>query len=136
MKQRRRGAIVNISSAAGQAPSPLLATYSASKVYVQFLSEALALEYGPKGISVQCCVPAFVTSKLSKIRKPSITTPTPATFAKSLVAAIGYETVSIPYWAHAIQLYIFGLVPSALSNSFVMNMHKGLRSRALKKKQK
>lgn len=41
----------------------------------------------PAGIDVQCVLPMFVTSKLSKIRKASAFVPNPDTFARSAVCA-------------------------------------------------
>ena len=37
------------------------------------------------GIDFQCVMPMFVTSKLSKIRKPTLFVPSPTTFARSAV---------------------------------------------------
>ena len=43
MLERRRGAIINISSASGLAPSPMLAQYSATKAYADFFTRAIAV---------------------------------------------------------------------------------------------
>jgi 17beta-estradiol 17-dehydrogenase / very-long-chain 3-oxoacyl-CoA reductase len=56
MLKRKRGAIVNISSAAGVSNSPLLAQYGAAKSYVAMFSRALNVELHDKGIHVQVCV--------------------------------------------------------------------------------
>lgn len=89
------------------------------------------VEMAPKGIHVQCQVPLLVATKLAKIRKASLTAPSPVTYAKSGVAAIGYDAVISPYWAHKLQLFVLGIVP--WSENVVFSMHKGLRARALKK---
>jgi len=44
MMEKKRGAIVNIASAAGTQNMPLLAQYSAAKAYVCYLSRGLAVE--------------------------------------------------------------------------------------------
>ena len=46
-----------------------------------------------QGISVQCQVPYFVTTKLAKIRHSSLTVPTPQGYAKAAVKCIGYGGV-------------------------------------------
>ena len=43
----RRGAIIDIGSAAGSTSNPLLTQYSAAQAYVQRFTEGLASEYGP-----------------------------------------------------------------------------------------
>merc|ERR1712093_900663 len=98
MLERKRGAIVNISSAACLVPGPLLAGYSAAKRYVEAFSIALDAEYASKGVRVQVQCPLYVTTKLAKIRNSSLTTPSPDTYAKAAVRAIGYESDISPYW--------------------------------------
>lgn len=84
---------------------------------------------------VQCVSPYFVTSKLSKIRHASVTTPTPEAYARSVVAAIGRGGASIvPYWPHAAQDWAVQHTPDWLLARQLVGMHLGLRSRFLKKK--
>jgi NAD(P)-dependent dehydrogenase (short-subunit alcohol dehydrogenase family) len=52
MRERGRGHIINISSAAGQVGAAGLGAYDASKAAVELLSEALLAEVGPLGIRV------------------------------------------------------------------------------------
>ena len=82
MVERKKGAVINISSFSAAIPAPLLSVYSASKSYVDLLSQGMAKEYSSKGITVQCVLPGYVTSKLSKIRRPSLTVPTPNAFVR------------------------------------------------------
>ncbi|KAH8095338.1 3-oxo-behenoyl-CoA reductase [Aureococcus anophagefferens] len=90
MIARKRGAIVNTSSAAGTQISPLLAGYSAAKGGVVAFSKSLHHELAREGVAVQVQTPLWVTTKLAKIRKATLTVPSPATYAKAAVAAIGY----------------------------------------------
>jgi short chain dehydrogenase len=64
MLEKRKGAIVNMASAAAVAPTALLSGYSGAKGYVLKLSESLNVEYAPKGIHVQCQVPLLVATKV------------------------------------------------------------------------
>ena len=82
MVERKKGAVINISSFLAAFPTPLLSVYSASKSYVDLISQGMAKEYSSKGITVQCVLPGYVTSKLSKIRRPSLTVPTPNAFVR------------------------------------------------------
>ena len=82
MVERKKGAVINISSFLAAIPTPLLSVYSASKSYVDLISQGMAKEYSSKGITVQCILPGYVASKMSKIRKPTLTVPTPDVFVK------------------------------------------------------
>jgi short-subunit dehydrogenase len=59
MITRRRGAIINVSSIAGLLPIPGSATYSATKAYLNFFSEALQAELRGTGVKVQALCPGF-----------------------------------------------------------------------------
>jgi len=131
---KNKGAIINISSGAGTCASPLLAEYSAAKGFIQRLSESMAAEYEKDGIFVQCQTPLFVTTKLSKIRKSSIVTPTPEAYAKVGVNALGGPFVFSPYFAHSIQLALLNAVPNVVANKLQLQMHLGLRARGMKKR--
>jgi NAD(P)-dependent dehydrogenase (short-subunit alcohol dehydrogenase family) len=55
-----RGRIVNVSSDAGKKGYPLIASYVASKFGVIGLTEALAAEFGPSGVTVNAVCPSTV----------------------------------------------------------------------------
>jgi 17beta-estradiol 17-dehydrogenase / very-long-chain 3-oxoacyl-CoA reductase len=136
MIKRKRGAIVNISSAAGVSISPLLSQYGASKSYIAMFSKALNAELKSKGIHVQCQVPLYVTTKLAKLRKTSLMVPSTSGYARAAVNAMGTDALVSPYWSHALQFWIMDCVPEWLLTSFVMNMHLDIRKIALKKEAK
>ena len=69
---------------------PLLAEYSAAKSFIEKFTLALNAEYGPKGISVQCQIPFYVSTKLAKMRK-SFSVPTPDEYAKRAVRFVGQK---------------------------------------------
>ncbi|KAK2117612.1 hypothetical protein P7K49_004498, partial [Saguinus oedipus] len=82
---RSKGAILNISSASGSHPVPMMTIYSATKTSVDFFSPCLHEEYRSKGIFVQSVLPYFVATKLAKIRKPTLDKPSSETFVKSAI---------------------------------------------------
>ena len=57
MMERKRGAVVNVSSMSCLMPCPLLSVYAASKSYVDTFTSNLGYEYSGKGITVQCVIP-------------------------------------------------------------------------------
>lgn len=62
--QRSRGCVINLSSASAAYGTPDFATYSASKMFVRGLSEALDIEWQRHGIRVACVSPAFVATPM------------------------------------------------------------------------
>merc|ERR1712054_456335 len=126
MLDRKKGAIVNIGSISGDQPSALLAVYASSKTYVEFLSAALQQEYGSKGIFVQCVIPGFVATSISKMR-PSLTVPKPDVYAKSAVDTIGYDHRTNGFFWHTVLVGVLGLLPKWLLHSQVFKMHLGIR---------
>jgi short-subunit dehydrogenase len=62
-----RAAILNVSSIAGFIPLPNTAVYSASKAYVTSLSEALAIELRPRGISVTALCPGPIATEFHSV---------------------------------------------------------------------
>ena len=53
MKERGKGAIINVSSGSELQPLPLMTVYAATKVYVRSFSEALRAEYSKFGVTIQ-----------------------------------------------------------------------------------
>ena len=66
MADRKKGAIINISSVAGQAGSPGLAPYAASKFAVAGLMRSAALELAPFGVRVVSVLPHATETPMMK----------------------------------------------------------------------
>jgi uncharacterized protein len=58
------GAIVNVASVVGLGPEFGMAVYGATKAFVIYLSQALHLELGPKGVYVQAVLPAATRTEI------------------------------------------------------------------------
>jgi NAD(P)-dependent dehydrogenase (short-subunit alcohol dehydrogenase family) len=58
------GRIVNISSSSAQGGQPYMAVYVSSKAGVIGLTKSLALEFGPKGITVNTIPPGFIDTPM------------------------------------------------------------------------
>ena len=71
MVQRSAGAILNVASLAAFQPLPDMATYAATKAFVQSFSEALHAELAGTGVSCTtlCPVPARPSSARSRARR-------------------------------------------------------------------
>lgn len=73
MKEKRCGAIINLSSVSALLPAPLLATYAATKSFNLTFSSALQSEVSRYGIDVLSVTPNTVVSKMTQgvsTRKP------------------------------------------------------------------
>lgn len=133
MVERKRGYVINVASAASILPTSLLALYSATKADVQYLSRSLDREYASMGVRVQTFIPFFVASKLSKQRPNPPLVPSPDAYARSAVAAIGYEPVTTGWWLHELVMK-FQLTFPWLFGKYSDSVHQGLRARFYKKK--
>jgi uncharacterized protein len=67
MIQRKRGAILNVSSTAGFLPLRKLAVYAATKAYVTSFSEGLRAEVRKQGIAVTALCPGPVATEFSSV---------------------------------------------------------------------
>ena len=143
MVQRRRGLILTMGSFGGLGPTPLLATYSGSKAFLQQWSTALGGELQGTGVDVELVLSYLVTTAMSKIRKTSALIPNPRNFVKAVLGKVGRSGgaqrvayTSTPYWGHALmQWWLENTL--GFYGEFVVGqnrkMHESIRKRALKK---
>ncbi|TRZ04411.1 hypothetical protein DNTS_013281 [Danionella cerebrum] len=107
---------------------------SVCQAFVDFFSQGLDAEYKSKGIIVQSVLPFYVTTKLSKIKRPSLDIPTPERYVKAQLSTVGLESRSNGYLPHAIMGWVTtAVLPANLLNKYIMNMGLSQRSRFLKK---
>ncbi|KAJ3275543.1 hypothetical protein HK104_003892 [Borealophlyctis nickersoniae] len=133
MISRKRGLILNIGSVAGVAPSPLLATYSASKAFLRTWSKALSYEVAEYGIDVEHVKTYFVSTKMSKIRR-SFSVPSPQEYVRGVLASAGCDTDAAPHPFHALLVWALDrVVPEDTISVKMFEMHKAIRKRALRK---
>jgi hypothetical protein len=109
MVERRRGAIINMSSSAGFQPLPYNAGYSAAKAYLLTLSEALHAEVKEHGVTVTVVAPGPVPSGFQEAsdagyfaeRLPKFTFVAPERVARDALTAAERGRISvIPGGAH------------------------------------
>lgn len=143
MQQRKRGLVLTMGSFGGLLPTPLLATYSGSKAFLQQWSTALGSELEPYGVTVELVQAYLITSAMSKVRRTSASIPDPRAFVKSVLGKIGrnggspgYAYSSSPYWSHGLMAWFLTSVAGVM-NKVVLGqnrgMHESIRKRALRK---
>ncbi|XP_059917799.1 very-long-chain 3-oxoacyl-CoA reductase-A [Gadus macrocephalus] len=106
MAERSTGVILNISSASGMYPVPLLTVYSASKAFVDFFSRGLQEEYRRQGIIIQSVLPFFVVTKMTRIKKPTFDKPTPERYVAAELSTVGLQSQTNGYFPHAVMGWI------------------------------
>jgi short-subunit dehydrogenase len=80
MVGRAFGAVLNVGSVAGMFPSPGFATYSATKAYVNLLTEALHAELAGTGVSVTVLCPGPVPTEFQEVAGSAGKNPMPKAF--------------------------------------------------------
>lgn len=94
---QKRGGIVFLSSILAMQGTATQANYAASKAYVQSLSEALAIEWQPSGVSVLCASPGPVaTGFADRAQLGPMDSDGSETVAKEIVEAIGRKSLVVP----------------------------------------
>uniref|UniRef100_A0A023GE40 Putative 17 beta-hydroxysteroid dehydrogenase type 3 n=1 Tax=Amblyomma triste TaxID=251400 RepID=A0A023GE40_AMBTT len=122
MDQRRRGVIINVSSISAMHPLPLLSTYAASKAYTDYLSQGLHAEYKDRGIYIQSVMPAYVSTKMSKIRKATYMVPTATTYVREALNTVGIEHATYGYGPHKFRALVQRKLMECLPHSVFMNI--------------
>ena len=128
-----KGCIINLGSFSGLCPSPLLSVYSGSKVFLQYLSDCIAIE---EKIDVYHLDTYFVSTKMSKMRA-TLFCPTADAFAKSVLDGklscktlngyTGYYTHSLLKWG------IVNLMTTSFWVNYVYKLHLSIKKRAMRK---
>lgn len=134
MTEKKKGAIVNIASSAGVFTVPLYCAYGGAKKFIIHFTNSLYSEYAGKGVHFQVQTPHLVTTKLSKVKKPSLSVPSEEAYAKSAVKCIGFERELSPYWVHWAMLGAMSKLPMLITDKLSMMAHIPLRKRALQKR--
>ncbi|XP_072107690.1 inactive hydroxysteroid dehydrogenase-like protein 1 isoform X2 [Mobula birostris] len=118
MVQRKKGAIVNISSGYCCKPTPQMAAYSSTKMYLDYFSRALHREYAPKGIFVQSLLPFSITTKgdghSEGLHFFSWLAPSPNLYVRHAVSTLGISNRTPGYWMHSVQFLFAQYIPEWL----------------------
>ncbi|KAB0801218.1 hypothetical protein PPYR_05572 [Photinus pyralis] len=136
MVEKRKGVVINISSASARFASPLLTVYAASKAFIEKFSEDLNAEYANMGIIVQCISPGYVATKMSKIRNATWMAPNPKTFVESALKTVGIQDRTTGYFPHSLLVAVMntlGVISKTLERRIIVNTMKTIRGRALRK---
>ncbi|XP_052865828.1 very-long-chain 3-oxoacyl-CoA reductase [Anopheles cruzii] len=136
MVARHAGVVINISSLSAVIPAPLLTVYSASKAYMDKLSEDLASEYAKHNIVVQSVLPGPVATNMSKIRKSTWMACAPKVFVANAINTLGHTRQTTGYFPHALlelAINLLSFISPRLMEKITLNTMQNIRARAMKK---
>ncbi|KAM5137811.1 inactive hydroxysteroid dehydrogenase-like protein 1 [Mantella aurantiaca] len=131
MVQRKRGAIVNVSSASGCKPTPLANMYASSKTFMDHFTRALHYEYASKGIFIQSLVTFIVNTNITAFStflktKPYIVLDA-KNYASQAVRTIGISQRTAGHLSHSIQVSLIYWTPEWLwvsAMNFICNIFR------------
>lgn len=103
MLERASGLIINLSSEAASKPQPMLALYSATKIFVTYFSRCLHSEYRSRGITVQCVAPFMVSTNMTNNVPVSPLVKSAESFARDALNTVGYSSFTSGCITHALQ---------------------------------
>ena len=115
MAQRKRGAIIFVSSVSAFIATPFEATYAASKVYELYLSDALGYELRNKGVQVLALCPGSTDTEFHEIAgSPAVAAMPVEPVVRLALRNLGKKLVAIPGWHNRLLVYTLKLTPRRL----------------------
>lgn len=117
MVERQSGAILNVASIAGFMPGPYMATYYASKAFVQSFTQALHVELRLHGVSVSALCPGPVRTEFWNAAEAGHTVlahlaVSPRRVARSGLRALRWKkTLCVPGLVSKAAVFVTRLVP-------------------------
>jgi len=120
MRERRRGAIINVSSVAGLMPLPYLSLYAATKAFMVSLGEGAGREVRPYGVLVQTCCPGYTDTEFHKTAgardyyRPGDRQTADEVAAESLTALDRRRTLIVTGWRNRLLAGVQHLAPRRL----------------------
>ena len=132
MIQRKKGAIVNISSGSELQPTPYMSTYGATKAFIRNFTLAIQEELEPFGITVQLVSPMFLVTKMNafsdKVMSGGLLVPSVESYTRSALFTLGKTNRTNGWWSHAVQYAVFKVVPERLRIKAGAVMNRGFRT--------
>ena len=119
MRERRRGAVINVASTAAFQPMPYMATYAATKAFVLSFSEALSEENRAHGIKMLALCPGSTSTNFFAVAgagtPPPQVTQTPEEVVETALRALDKgQAVVISGWINWLMVASERLAPRSL----------------------
>ncbi|KAM8960590.1 17-beta-hydroxysteroid dehydrogenase type 3 [Pelodytes ibericus] len=111
MEERKKGLILNLSSAVGRFPCPLYTTYSASKAFVITFSKALQAEYKSRGIIIQAITPYGVSTPMTNKATTNLITKSADDFVRQSLNYVKLGDDTFGCLAHEVLGRVINCIP-------------------------
>ncbi|XP_041367419.1 inactive hydroxysteroid dehydrogenase-like protein 1 [Gigantopelta aegis] len=135
MVQRKRGAVVMVSSGACSQITPQMTIYAATKSFLDYFARSLHYEYKSKGVLVQSLMPFYVATRMTQYSETLSCTnffiPTASGYARSAVSTLGVSSRTSGFFPHTIMSWIANLVPEGMWMWGSSRLNEALRAQAL-----
>jgi short-subunit dehydrogenase len=127
MVARRRGGIIFVSSVSGYIPTPVEATYAASKAYELFLAESLWYELKKDGVDVLALCPGVTVSEFHDLAgiKPVAAMPVNPVVALAL-KKLGKKPSVIAGWHNRLLVSLIKFIPRWMTTAQAGRVMKNL----------
>ncbi|GMH86315.1 hypothetical protein TrVE_jg11691 [Triparma verrucosa] len=104
--ERKKGALVTVSSASCTHATPLLSCYSATKGFGNQLTRSMFYEYKEFGVDCLSITPYYFVSNMFKRSRSTYLAPFPSSIVEPCLLALGHVPECYPYWGH----YMMGTI--------------------------
>lgn len=123
MVERKRGAIVFLSSFGGYQPTPFFATYGATKAFNLMFGEALWAELAPLGVDVIVLSPGFTSTDFQRTAgvvdpKPPTGWSTPEEVVDVCLGKLGRTPSVVPGGKNRLAIWSVRLMPRKMAAKF------------------
>merc|ERR1712146_422296 len=132
MKEKRCGAILNLSSMSCRVATPMLATYAATKSFNRLFSESLTVELKQFGIDVTAVTPGFVCSNMSGRKRPTFDCPSAKAMVANTLNQLGGTAITWGHRHHGIMGGIISMLPRSFLDGYLLKTNKVVQQKALK----
>jgi 17beta-estradiol 17-dehydrogenase / very-long-chain 3-oxoacyl-CoA reductase len=135
LRPKNCGAIVAISSFTATVPTPLLATYSATKCFNYGFSNSLAFELQGSGIDVLTVTPGLVASRMTVNHEAGpVMKVVASAMARQTLNALGTKKVTSGHRNHAMLEGIVACLPTSVAGRLMLQANKEQMDKAKKAK--
>jgi short-subunit dehydrogenase len=119
MTQRKRGAIIFVSSVSGYIATPYESGYAASKVYELFLAESLRYELGKEGVDVLALCPGSTDTEFHEVAgSRPVAAMAVEPVVRMALKKLGKTSVAIPGWHNRLLVYLLKFTPRRIHTHF------------------
>lgn len=131
LERKNKSCIISISSFTASFPMPVLQTYGATKIFNDYFSRSISLEY-PE-IDILSVRPGYVDTAINKDVRKLILLIDTEDCVDAVLKDVGYETLTYGHWKHKLLFEILRLIPDWVRN--LRNKSKPPRKNKSKKEE-